>query len=76
MNLYRDPSGVKIFNGTNPSKNMEQKTTSENQIVAMGLSDLTDKEKIDLLNARVKGLEEMVKDKNQRIVELETHYKT
>ena len=75
MNLYRDPSGSKIFDGTHPTNHTERKTTSENQIVAMGIPDLTDAEKIDLLNVRVKGLEEMVKNKNQRIVELEAHYK-
>lgn len=75
MNLYRDPSGSKIFDGTYPTKPTEQKATSENQIVAMGIPDLTDAEKIDLLNVRVKGLEEMVKNKNQRINELEAHYK-
>lgn len=74
MNLYRDPSGSKIFDGTYPTKPTEQ-ATSENQIVAMGIPDLTDAEKIDLLNVRVKGLEEMVKNKNQRINELEAHYK-
>ena len=74
MNLYRDPSGSKIFDGTYPTKTTEQ-ATSENQIVAMGIPDLTDAEKIDLLNVRVKGLEEMVKNKNQRINELEAHYK-
>lgn len=76
MNLYRDPSGLKIFDGTHPTKHTEQRTTSEHQIVAMGIPDLTDTEKIDLLNVRVKGLEEMVKNKNQRIIELEANYKT
>ena len=71
VNLYRDPSGEKIFDGTNPSSIHKHNTTSEHHSMAKSLPDLTDTEKIDLLNARIKGLEEKIEEKNKRIIQLE-----
>lgn len=72
VNLYRDPSGLKGFkvDETHSSQYPEQKTATENITVTM------ESEKIDLLRSRIKDLKEMVKDKNQQIIKLESHYKT
>lgn len=69
VNLYRDPLGEKVFDGS--SYREHPRTTSEHHSMAMGLPDLTLAEKIELLNTRVKGLEEKLKYRNEKITELE-----
>ena len=72
VNLYRDPVGEKIFNGSNATKQSNHvKSATEYQSTAMDLSELMDAEKIKLLNSRVKALEAKVDEKNKRIAELE-----
>ena len=73
VNLYRDPVGDKIFNGTGSiaTKQSTHIKSSEYQSTAMDLSELMDAEKIKLLNSRVKALEAKVDEKNKRINELE-----
>ena len=51
VNLYRDPTGEKVFESANPSKLAQPKTTSEHHSMAMGLSELTDAEKVELLDS-------------------------
>ena len=41
--------------------------------MAVNLADLTDSEKVVLLNSQVARLKETLSDKNQRIAELEAH---
>ena len=76
VNLYRDPTGEKVFESANPSKLAQPKTTKEHRSMAMGLSELTDGEKVELLDSRVKVLEQRVEEKNQRINQLETFMNT
>ena len=76
VNLYRDPTGEKVFESANPSKLAQPKTTKEHHSMAMGLSELTDEEKVELLDSRVKVLEKRVEEKNQRINQLETFMNT
>ena len=71
VNLYQDPTGERVFESTNPLKLAQPMTTSEHRSMAMGLSELTDAEKVDLLDARVKALEKRVDEKSQRINQLE-----
>lgn len=76
VNLYRDPAGEKIFDSYNPTKEMKHKTTKEQHSIAMGLSELTDAEKINLLDTRVRTLEKRVEEKNVQIKQLETLLKS
>ena len=71
ISLYQDPNGDKVFEKTMsiPSRNSDEQHQSE---LASKLPNLTDPEKIELLNARVKTLEERVELKNKRIRELES----
>jgi gamma-aminobutyric acid type B receptor len=68
--LYRDPMGEKVFKDTNPTHQPHTDTTGEHHSMAMGLTELTAVEKVDLLDARVKALESIVEEKNQKIYEL------
>ena len=84
MNLYKDPTGDNIFNGIHPSKQEERSQIKESQNErAAGMSELTDAEKVTLLNSQVGRLQESVSEmkqtvnqKNRRIAELETILKT
>ena len=68
-NLYQDPMGEKVFK-TNLSQKTRSDTTDEHHNIAMGLTELTAIEKVDLLDARVKALENVIEEKNQKIYEL------
>ena len=68
--LYQDPMGDKVFKGTNPTHQTHTDTTGGHHSMAMGLTELTAVEKVDLLDARVKTLESIVEEKNQKIYEL------
>ena len=76
VNLYYDPAGEKIFHATDPSRQTEQTMSSEHHSMAVGLSELTDTEKIKLLTSRVRTLEEKMEEKNKHIIELETIIKS
>ena len=76
MNLYRDPSGEKIFRETNPSKQTFKTQSEEYHNMAVGLTGLTDTEKVSLLTSRVTSLEQKVKNKDRRITELESILKS
>ena len=69
-NLYQDPTGQKVFKSTNPSQKTLPDTTDEHHSMAMGLTELTAIEKVNLLDARVKALENVIEEKNQKIYEL------
>ena len=71
ISLYRDPSGEKVFDGTMsiPSRNSDDQQQS---YLALKLPNLTDPEKIELMNAHIKTLEERMSMKNKRIHELES----
>ena len=79
VNLYRDPTGDNIFSGTDPSKRTERSQIKESHNDrAAGMSELTDAEKVTLLNSQVARLQESVSEvkqtisqKNKRISELE-----
>ena len=62
--------GEKVFKSTNPSHKSQPNTTSEHHSMAMGLTELTAIEKVDLLDARVTALENVIEEKNQKIYEL------
>ena len=62
--------GEKVFKDTNPTNQTHTDTTGEHHSMAMGLTELTAVEKVDLLDARVKALESIVEEKNQKIYEL------
>ena len=72
VNLYRDPAGDKIFDSYNPAKETKYKTTKEQHSIAMGFSELTDSEKIKLLDTRVRTLEKRVEEKNMEIKQLKS----
>ena len=73
INLYRDPAGENIFNETSPNNKRTYCTQSEEyHNIAVGLTGLTDTEKVSLLTSRVTNLEQKVKDKDRRIAELES----
>ena len=62
--------GDKVFKSTNPTNQTHTDTTGEHHSMAMGLTELTAVEKVDLLDARVKALENVIEEKNQKIYEL------
>ena len=68
--LYQDPMGKNIFIGTNLTYPIKPVTNGEHHSMAMELTELTAVEKVDLLDARVKTLESIVEEKNQKICEL------
>lgn len=63
--------GEKIFSATNPTGTVCQTQTKEHHDMAVGMSELTDSEKLCILTSRVKSLEQKLKDKERRIAELE-----
>ena len=74
--MYRDPTGEKIFIGTNRSYWSDHTQSEEHHNIAVGVTGLTDTEKVSLLTSRVTSLEQKVKDKDQRITELESIVKS
>ena len=59
--------GKNIFIGTNLTYPIKPVTNGEHHSTTM---ELTAVEKVDLLDARVKALESIVEEKNQKIYEL------
>ena len=59
VNLYRDPSGDKIFSGIDPNKqSVRSQIKDSHNDRAAGMSELTDAEKVTLLNSQVVRLQE------------------
>ena len=69
VSLYQDPTGNKIFSEMNPSKQSEQTQSTDHHNMAVGMSGLTDTEKISLLTSRVTHLEEKIRDRNGKMAE-------
>jgi len=72
INLYQDPKGEKVFENTNPS-NKSESGIAPNSSVPAGLSELTDKERVSLLEARLESIEKELQEKKKRISELENY---
>ena len=77
VSLYRDPAGEGIFIDLDPSRHTEKSEIRNNHNdLAVNLTDLSDSEKVVLLNSQVARLKETLTDKKRRIVELETVIKS
>ena len=80
--LYRDPTGERVFDGTDPTKQAESSEMrgSYYNDRAVGMSELTDAERVTLLTSQVARLkekmEQIVSRKDQRIAELESIIKS
>ena len=73
ISLHRDPTGKEIFSDMDPFKRREKSDMKDNKNnMAIGLAELTDSEKVVLLNSQVARLKEILNDKNRRIAELES----
>ena len=72
VNLYQDPKGEKVFENTNPT-NKSEKGIPPNSSIPAGLSELTDKERVSLLEAKLISLEKEIQEKTKRISELENY---
>ena len=71
MNLYRDPTGEKIFSEMNPSKRSDRTQSTEHHNMAVGMSGLNDTEKVVLLTSRVTHLEEKIRERDKKIAYFE-----
>ena len=63
---------ILLVTSYNPTKETKYKTTKEQHSIAMGFSELTDSEKIKLLDTRVRTLEKRVEEKNMEIKQLKS----
>ena len=73
ISLHRDPTGKEIFSHMDPSKRSEKSEIKDNHNdMAVNLADLTDYEKVVLLNSQMARLKETLSDKIKRIAELES----
>ena len=72
INLYQDPKGEKVFEKTNTT-NKSEKGIAPNSSIPAGLSELTDKERVSLLETRLRSLEKEIQEKTKRISELENY---
>ena len=72
VNLYQDPKGEKVFENTNPT-NKSEKGIPPNSSIPTGLSELTDRERVSLLEARLESIEKDMQEKKKRILELENY---
>ena len=71
--MHRDPTGEDIFSHMDPCKRSRMSEIKDNHNdMAVSLADLTDSEKVVLLNSQMATLKETVDDKNKRIAELES----
>ena len=74
INLRHDPTGKDVLSNLHPSKCSEKSEIKDNHNdMAVNLADLTDSEKVVLLNSQVARLKETLNDKNNRIAELEAY---
>lgn len=76
INLYHDPTGEKIFSEMNPTRRTERTQSMDHHSMAVGMSGLTDTEKVALLTSRLMRLEEKVKERDERITELQSILKS
>ena len=67
INLYSDPKGEKIFSEMTPQGLLDHTQSEEHHNIAVGLTGLTDSEKVSLLTSRVTSLEQKLKDKDKQI---------
>ena len=67
--LYQDPMGEDVFIDSAKLTHQIQ-TTGEHHSMAMGLTELTSVDKVELLDARVKALESIIEEKNDKIYKL------
>ena len=80
--LYRDPTGERVFDGTDPTKQAESSEMRDSYYNdrAVGMPELTDAERVTLLTSQVARLkekmEQIVSQKDQRIAELESIIKS
>ena len=73
ISLHWDPTGKEIFSHMDPSKRSEKSEIKDNHNdMAVNLADLTDSEKVVLLNSQMARLKETLSDKIKRIAELES----
>ena len=73
VSLYRDPTGKEIFSDLDPSRRTEKSEIKDNHNdLAINLSELSDSEKVVLLNSQVARLKEALISNNRRIAELES----
>ena len=76
VTLYNDPSGDKIFENTNPSQMNDRKSENDSKNMVMRMADLSDADKVPLLQARVNVLEQKLDEKNRKISQLENFLST
>ena len=76
LNLYRDPTGEKIFSEMNPTRRSDRTQSMDHHSMAVGMSGLTDTEKVALLTSRLTRLEEKLKERDERLTELQSIIKS
>ncbi|CAI8046144.1 Gamma-aminobutyric acid type B receptor subunit 2 [Geodia barretti] len=77
LNLYRDPTGDKIFSEMHPTRQSQRSQLKDHQnSMAASMAELKDEEKVVLLNSHLANLNETLKDKSRRIAELESILKS
>ena len=72
IDLYCDPKGENIFSEMTPQGLTDHTQSEEHHNIAVGLTGLTDIEKVSLLTSRVTSLEQKVKDKDTEIAALQS----
>ena len=71
--MHRDPTGKEIFSHMDPFKRSQMSEIKDSHSdMAVSLADLTESEKVVLLNSQMSRLKETLNDKNKRIAELES----
>ena len=70
LNLYQDPAGDRVFSTSMTAQSRSSEDQNRHELEAK-LPNLTDLEKIDLLNAHIQSLEEKLALRNKKIRELE-----
>ena len=71
IHLYQDPNGEKIFQKSNPSIKQETMSTFHSASFPVNISELTDEERVSLLQIRITEMEIEIEKKTKRIDELE-----
>ena len=72
INLYQDPDGENVFKNSNASMKLEKKANSlHSSSLPANLSELTDGERVSLLQAKITEMEREIEEKTKRIDELE-----
>ena len=71
INLYQDPDGENVFKHSNPTTKREKNENSLSNSLPANLSELTDGEKVSLLQEKIIEMKKEIKEKTKRIDELE-----